>query len=536
MRRRQETRRDETFFTCDGETLTYGRLWDEAGRIAGGLRAAGVTPGTIVAALAYNSADLLALMFGCLRLGAVWAPLNVALGPDDLEYSLSATQAKLLVVSSEMVDRNVAPLAALARSFKILQLDAGSAPAHPFLRLLPRELDPALQPSHDWQPSEFCWIIFSGATTGRPKAIALPHSYGIASAQRSIEATELGPNDACYSVLQMCHGWLLFHIIVLSLIAGIPCATTRWFSASRWLAEVRRHRATIVDPFLPMISAIMAQPERADDANNPARICYGALGSVSEDAAPRLIAFERRFGLKTLNCYGSTEIGGLVARETLRASCPGTSGQPHPHYEFRIADERGWPLPQGTTGEILVRPRSPGTIALGYLGNAEGTLQAWRDLWVHTSDLGFLDDDGYLNFVGRHAHWIRRRSENVSIKEVEEALMAIEGVTDAGVIGIRAELGDEDAVAFLVLDGPQVTLEQVHRRLAERLAYFKLPRFYERVTDLPKTVKGEVSRRELKERGLSSAAWDAGLASSNMREPTLGPRHSGAGASGGSSR
>jgi crotonobetaine/carnitine-CoA ligase len=274
-----------------------------------------------------------------------------------------------------------------------------------------------------------------------------------------------------------------------------------------------------------MISAIMAQPERPDDADNPTRICYGALGSVSEDAAPRLVAFERRFKLKTLNCYGSTEIGGLVGRETLHASRHGTSGQPHPHYEFRIADDRGWPLPQGVPGEILVRPRAPGTIALGYLGNSDGTLQAWRDLWVHTSDIGFIDADGFVNFVGRHAHWIRRRSENVSIKEVEDALMAIEGVADAGVIGIRAELGDEDAAAFLVLSDEGVTLEYVRDRLAQRLAYFKLPRFYERVPSLPKTVKGEVSRRELKERGLTAAAWDAGAASSNMREAKLGTKH-----------
>jgi carnitine-CoA ligase len=520
---RQEARRDEVFFSCDGDTLTYGQLWNDAGALAAALRSAGVVPGTIVAALAYNSTDLLCLMFACLRLGAVWAPLNVALGPEDLQHSLQTTQAKLLVVSAEMAERNLAPLTELAKTVPILQLDAATTPALPFMRLLTREPDAAQHPAHSWEAEAFCWIIFSGATTGRPKAIALPHSYGIASAQRSVEALELGPQDACYSVLQMCHGWLLFHIIVMSLVAGIPCATTRWFSASRWLAEVRRHRATIVDPLLPMISAIMAQPERPDDGDNPARVCYGALGSVSEDAGPRLVAFERRFKLKTLNCYGSTEIGGLVARETLHASRFGTSGQPHPYFEFRIADERGWPLPQGVAGEILVRPLVPGIIALGYLGNSDGTLHAWRDLWVHTSDIGLLDADGFLNFAGRHAHWIRRRSENVSIKEVEEALKAVDGVIDAGVIGIRAELGDEDAAAFLVLSD-EVTLEYVRDRLAERLAYFKVPRFYERVAILPKTVKGEVSRRELKERGLTAAAWDAGAASSKMQGATGGSR------------
>ena len=516
LRDRQERRPDAEFFSCDGQSITYRQLWQRAGALAAGLEAQGVKPGTVVAALAYNSVDLLCLMFACLRLGAVWAPLNVALGPEDLHYSVGATQAKILVVSVEMVERNLTGLTELAQSMPILQLDEAPA-VQAWIATIDRGVPEAKHPAHTWAPDAFCWIIFSGATTGRPKAIALPHSYGIASAQRSIETLELTRDDAFYSVLQMCHGWLLFHIIVVAILSDLPCATTRWFSASRWLSEVRRLKATVVDPFLPMISAIMAQPEQPDDGENPARVCYGAMGSVSENAGPRLVAFERRFRLKTLNAYGSTEIGGLIARETLKVSKIGTSGQPHPHYEFRIADEKGWPLPPGESGEILIRPLCPGTIALGYLGNAEGTLTAWRDLWVHTSDIGFIDQDGCLNFLGRHAHWIRRRSENVSIKEVEEALMAVPGVADAGVIGIRAELGDEEAAAFLVMSDDKVTFQQVRDHLAERLAYFKIPRFYERVESLPKTVKGEVSRRELKERGLSTAAWDGGAASSGMK-------------------
>ena len=243
------------------------------------------------------------------------APLNVALGPDDLHYSAAAAQAKMLVVSREMARRNAAGLGALSATMPILQLEEMGEPDHPWLRMLRRDAAPSDHPAHSWSTREACWIIFSGATTGRPKAIVLPHSHGVACGQRSIEALDLGVGDAFYSVLQMCHGWLLFHIITPALLTGIPCAATRWFSASRWLADVRRLGATIVDPFLPMIGAIMAQPERADDGDNPARACIGALGSVSEGARPRLDAFEKRFGLKTLNGYGSTELGGLTSRE-----------------------------------------------------------------------------------------------------------------------------------------------------------------------------------------------------------------------------
>ena len=473
------------------------------------LQAAGVSPGVTVAALAFNSVDMLTLMFGCLRAGAVWAPLNVALGAEDLDYSVGATQARVLVVSREMADRNAARLAQIARSVAVFQLEREEAPAHRWLQPLPWSASAAVQPEHEWEPDALCWIIFSGATTGRPKALALPHSYGVASALRTIETLEITSTDAFYSVLQMCHGWLLHHVIVPSLLAGIPCATTRWFSASAWLDDVRQHRATIVDPFLPMISALMAQPARVDDADNPARVCFGALGSAAENVVPRLEAFERRFGLKTINAYGLTELGGLIARETLGMRRMGTSGQPHPDYEYRIADERGQPVPAGAVGEILVRPRRPGTIAHGYLGNAEGTLKSWRDLWVHTSDLGWFDSDGFLHFAGRHAHWIRRKAENVSVKEVEEALLAVPGVAEAAVVGVSSELGDQEILAFVVTRGDGLRCEDIHRDLASRLAFFKVPRYIEAVSQLPKTVKGEVSRRELNERGIGPATWDA---------------------------
>jgi len=510
---------DEVFFTCDGRTLTYGQLWDSSGSLAAGLRESGIQSGDIVAAFAFNSCDMLSLMFACLRAGAVWAPLNVALGPDDLAYSVEAARAKVLLASAEMIERNARHLEPIARSLPLFQLD-DAEPAAAWARRLPRPTAPTAWPAHAWEPGEFCWVIFSGATTGRPKPIALPQSCGIAGAIRVVDAVRFRAGDQFYSVLQMCHAWLLFYVIMPCLLSRVPCTAARWFSASQWLPDVRKSGATIVDAFLPMIHAIAAQPAQPDDADNPARLMIGGMGSAAERTADRLKAFEARFGLKTLNAYGLTEVGGLIAHETVETHKYDTSGKPHPLYEFMIADEDGYPLAQGEVGEILVRPRAPGLMALKYLGREDGTLHSWRDLWVHTSDLGRIDEEGFLQFLGRHAHWIRRKSENVSVQEVEDTIAAIAGVTACAVYGIPADLGDEDIVALVVLDATGPSLQDINATLADKLSYFKLPRYYERVDAVPRTVKGDVSRRELRERGLTSQAWDAAEANRKNRPQT----------------
>lgn len=510
LERRQADTPAQVFFRCEGQSLTYEQLWQEAGALAAGLQDAGVAAGDTVAALAYNSTQMLSLMFACLRLGAVWAPLNVALGPADLAYSVEATRARLLVVSHEMARQHPSQLEAIARELPVWLLDRERQPAPAWARHLDWHAAADRHPCHAWAPDEFCWVIFSGATTGRPKAIALPHAYGVASALRAVDAVRMEPGDSCFSILQMCHGWLLFYVIAPCLVAGIPCTATRWFSASGWIGEVKRCRATIVDAFLPMINAILAQPAQADDADNCARALFGGMGSAAEHSLPRVQAFERRFGLKAINAYGLTEVGGLIAHESLDEAADGTSGRPHPHYEFRIADEQGCPVPPGEIGEILVRPRMPGLMALHYIGRAEGTLASWRDLWVHTSDQGRITEQGHLQFLGRHAHWIRRRSENVSVNEVEQAVSDIEGVRACGVVGLPSELGDEDIMAFVVLAEDAPSLPAINALLLQRLAYFKVPRYYAAVDSLPRTVKGDVSRRDLKERGVAAATWDAG--------------------------
>ena len=146
-----------------------------------------------------------------------------------------------------------------------------------------------------------------------------------------------------------------------------------------------------------------------------------------------------------------------------------------------------------------------------YINKPDETIAAWGNLWYHSGDLGYLDADGYVYFVGREAHWIRRRGENVSAFEVEKAMTAHPAVQDCGVVGVPSELGEEDIKAYVevVAGADQPAPEDLVAWCRERIAYFKTPRYIEFVAEFPRTMtKNEIARHELRALGIGTC-WDA---------------------------
>jgi carnitine-CoA ligase len=429
LRTRAEATPDRPYFTCEGETITFGELWRRGGDAALWLKHQGIATGDLVSGLSYNSVGYLVLFHGCLRLGAVFAPLNPALLKDELIQTLKRIKPKVLIASAEMVKQHEADLKPL---LPLLTLDDGL--------LHGGAAGGEAPPEHHWKAAEWSWVVFSGATTGLPKGIMLPHGFGFAHAQRVVRAICMTEDDKWLSNLQMCHAWLNFVVLGGSLLAGGQCSATRWFSASRWLDQVHEYGATIVDPFLPMASALVARPPSPRDRTHKVRVSPGPWGTVGE--WDQRMAFENRFGIHTINCFGITEAGGLVGAENLGMERKrGGTGTATGDFEIIIADEDGNRLPPNQRGEVFYRPNRPAVMSLGYLGDAERTLETWRDLWIHSGDLGYIDEEGHIFFVGRMPHWLRRKGENVSAREVEMAIRDLQGVADAAVLPVPSPEG-----------------------------------------------------------------------------------------------
>ena len=269
---------------------------------------------------------------------------------------------------------------------------------------------------------------------------------------------------------------------------GMTGVMEKWFSASRYWDIARKYGATIVDPIGTMMAVLLRQPKSELDRQHKVRVGVGVASGQVRGVLHR--EFEERFGAPMLEVYAMTEVGVLICSERVNDRREGSSGKPHGWAKIMVVDQDDNPVPPNTLGHLLLRPSVINTYMIEYVNKPAETLAAWRNLWYHSGDLGYMDEDGYLYFIGREAHWVRRRGENVSAFEVEKALSEHPAVLDCAIIGVLSDVGDEDIKAYVhVVEGQEqpVPMELV-AWCQERIAYFKVPRYIEFVDDFPRTM------------------------------------------------
>lgn len=502
---------EKPLLICRGETLTYRDAHIRSNCIANSLKELGLGKGDVLATFMYNSVDHAAIWFACAKLGAIWAPLNVSLHKEDLLYSLIDSGAKFVVVDTDLIQAYSSVRADLpAGLVEILWQSPDREPVEEqgfldFTTLLEASGD---TPEVDIAPDDPLAIVYTGGSTSMPKGVLAPHLYYIAAGMRYRDIVEPVPDDVHFANSHFFHSGGQQFGVSGPLFCGITGVMTKWFSVSQYWKIVRETGATIIDPLGTMMSALLTRPPSESDTDHRVRLGIGiASGQVRRELRDQ---FEERFGIPLLEVYSMTEMGVLLFSERQHDRRAGSSGRSYGWADVMIADEMDMPLPPGVTGQILLRPNAPNTFMKEYVNKPAETLAAWRNLWYHTGDLGYLDEDGYLYFVGRKAYWIRRRGENVSAFEVEKVITAHEAVADCAVVGVPAELGEEDIKAYVQLkEGHTLDPAELVSWCAGRIAYFKVPRYIEFVTDFPRTLtKAEIARHELRALGVGNA-WDS---------------------------
>jgi crotonobetaine/carnitine-CoA ligase len=490
---------DEVFLRIDGRQVTFAQFDADAGRLAAGLREAGLGPGDRLVVLMGNSLACLHTWFAANRLGAVWAPVNTAFRAMTLAHVVRLADPRLVVADAELLPALEAALDEIDVEVVVNGADRDHG-AHRSLDALyaPRPVGP--------EPVRFgdrAALLFTSGTTGRSKACVLSHQYFVTQASVLVRDFELRPDDVLYCPFPLFHADATALTTIPALLLGATAAIAPRFSASRFWAEVREHGATVFD-FMGAVLAILHRAEpRSDDADNPVRLAWGVpMPEWAED-------FERRFDLRLVELYGSVEASIPVTQPLHEPRVRGSCGRATREFEVAIHDEDDRPAPPGAVGEIVVRPREPSIILDGYFGMPEATLAAFRNLWFHSGDLGRMDEAGNLFFAGRIKEAIRRRGENISAFEVEEGVLRHPDVVQCAAIGVPSELTEEE-VKVCVVRRPGSRLD--HRDLiahCERvLARFQVPRYVEFVDDIPKTPTGKPEKHRLREQPFTAATWD----------------------------
>jgi carnitine-CoA ligase len=493
LRERAERDGDAVFCCCGEDTVTYAGLWREVERLAGGLAAVGVRPGTHVALMLDNHVGFLVSWFAVALAGGVEVPVNTAFHGESMRYVLGHSGSAVLIIE----ERYLARLEALR----------GGLPA---LRAVIVHGTPASAADHAWdslqggrvaaggQATDPVAVMYTSGTTGRSKGAVLPHRYYLMMAAGFIRNMRLGRDDVYYNCLPLFHAMAQLSGTMAPLCAGARMVLAPRFSLSRFWDDCRRYQVTGFGAIAAMTSLLYNAAPSPRDRDHRVRFGFAV-------AVPPAIEqpFEHRFGVRLINGFGMTE-AGQVTYMPYDQRRPGSCGRPVSFYQLQIHDAAGRPVPAGQVGEIVLRPRSHSVTMTGYHQMPEETVQAMRDLWLHTGDLGRLDADGFLYFADRAKDAIRRRGENISSTEVEAALLLHPGVTDAAAYPVASELGeDEVMVAVVVAGDPAPTAADLVSHCARELPAFAVPSFVRIVPELPKTPTMKTEKYRLRAEGIT---------------------------------
>ncbi|MBA2308148.1 MAG: AMP-binding protein [Pseudonocardiales bacterium] len=507
LRRRAAETPDKVFLRMKNYEATFAETEKDTDDLACGLLELGVVPGDHVAVLLPNRPESVHVWFALAKIGAIAAPVNTAFRGIGLAHLLNTCRAQVLVVDETLVQ----PVAEVREALTHLRVavvvgDAAAAPRLADLHVVAFDAVPVrdgVPPSGGHGPRDQALVLFTSGTTGRSKGCALSHRYIVRHAELLCEHLELRSDDVLFCPFPLFHADAAVFTVAPALVLGATAAISERFSVSGFWDEVRHTQSTVFDFMGSTLAMLHKQPERPDDADNPARLGWGVpLPGFADD-------FEKRFAVELTELYGLTD-AGIVAYNPIgqprrRQSC----GRPVAPFDVRLLDAEGFEVPVGEVGEIAVRSEEPGLLMDGYLAMPEATLAATRDLWLHTGDLARRDPDGFLYFVGRTKDVIRRRGENISAFEVEEVIGAHPDVLEAAAFGVPSDLTEEEVmVAVAPRPGHRVDPADLVTFCAARAARHMVPRYVDVLDALPKTPTEKIEKFRLVESGVTERTWD----------------------------
>jgi len=489
----------KTAIRCGTVAWTYAQFDGLCSQLAAGITAQGMRMGDRVAILARNSHAFAAVRFAVARIGAVLVPINFMLKPEEVAHILRHSGARFLCVDSELapIGREAARHNTSVERQAWLPSEGPTAPADGLLRFEDLLLETASPSIHDLDGSMPAQIVYTSGTESTPKGAVLTHEALIWEYVSCLVDAEIAAEDLVLHALPFYHCAQLDVFLGPSIYVGATNIITSRPVPENLLPLLERHRVTsFFAPPTVWISLLRSPLLERSDLRNLRKGYYGA--SIMPAEVLRELQ-QRLPQLRLWNLYGQTEIAPVatVLKPEDQLRKPGSAGRPALNVETRIVNESGADVAVGEVGEIL--HRSP-QLMRGYYHDDERTKAAFEGDWFRSGDLGTLDDEGYITIVDRRKDMIKSGGENVSSREVEEAIYSLAQVSEVAVIGLPHPLWVEAVTAVVVLRSNQtLTADQLLAHCAVHLAAFKVPKRVLFIDSLPKNPSGKVLKRQLRE-------------------------------------
>jgi len=509
---------ERPLLTWAGRQWSYGTMNALANRLANGLAARGVGKGSIVALMLPNVPEFLATWFALSKLGAVEAPVNTALRGQSLVHVLGDIGAPTLIAGREYLEEIARVAERMPPIAEVIVFDRDGEgvvpagfpfPTTPFAELLEGA---AREPDVEVRSQDVMAIMHTSGTTGLSKGVMLCHRHQYVLARNVATRVGMTQDDVVFSCLPYFHNMAQALLAYPALQVGARVAMVERFSAKHFWREIRESASTMLIFIGSMLAILLKQPPAPDDRRHHLRLGFGV-----PLPADTYRDFRARFGVELVSGYGSTE-ASMVAFTPPGNPKPESAGRVLPSYEVRIVDEEDQEVTRGVMGQLVLRPRTSWITFLGYHGQPEAAVAAWRNLWFHTGDAAVMDEEGFLHFRDRIKDVIRRRGENISSVEVESVVNLHPSVLTAAALAVPSEVG-EDEVKIVVVprEGVSIDPAAIVAHCEEHLPYFAVPRYVEVRDALPLTPTQRVEKRKLRDEGVTPATWDREAAGYQLR-------------------
>jgi crotonobetaine/carnitine-CoA ligase len=483
----------KTLFIYENQKISYVEVDHRVNQVANALKDVGIAKGDKVGVMLPNGFEFPFTWLALAKIGAVMVPTNINYKEHDLAYILSDSDASAIVIHRDFLPllESIRPKLPLLKKVIVL----GDAPAgyYSFAAITASASDKFT--IEDVGENDLLNIQYTSGTTGFPKGCMLTHRYWLLIGVTASEQYRALPDDVDLTAQPFYYMDPQWNTI-LCIMFGIPLVIMHRFSPSKFWQTVKMHNVTWFYVLGTMPFYLLKQEENpAIEQNHKLRfvLCSGIV--------PQFHAvFEKRWNVPWREVYGMTETGGdlFVPLEDDESVGSGAMGAVISTKEARVVDENGRDVPDGEIGELIIRGEP---MMLGYWKKPEATAATILDGWLHTGDLVFKDKKGYFHWSGRLKDMIRRTGENISSVEVEGVLMEHEKIKLAACVPVPDELRGEEVKAYIMLQAGEsrdtVSPETIVEFAKQKLAYFKVPRYLEYVTDLPRTPSERVEKHKL---------------------------------------
>ncbi len=475
---------DHIAVKLDDAELSYKLLNGATAHMVGLLREHGVKPGDRVGIMLPNVPYFPVCYYGILRAGAIVVPMNVLLKKREVGYYLTDPEAKLLIAWNDFAEA--------------AETGAEEAGAECLL-VKPGEFEnqvgaaEAVTDVAEAGDGDTAVILYTSGTTGQPKGAELSNANLARNAEASRGLFGLGSEAVVLGALPLFHTFGQTCGMNATIGGGGTLTLIPRFEPAKALEIIQRDAVNVFQGVPTMYGAMLHLDNRDDYDVSSLKVCASGGSAMPVEL---MRGFEEAFGCKVLEGYGLSESSPVASfNHPDRERKPGSIGTPIKGVEMKVVDDDGNEVAQGDVGEIVIKGHN---VMNGYWKREDATAETIVDGWLHTGDIGKVDEDGYFFIVDRKKEMIIRGGYNVYPREIEEVLYEHPDVREAAVLGIPSdEYGEEVAAAIALKAGASTSPEELRSYVKEQVAGYKYPRKVWLVDDLPKGPTGKILKREI---------------------------------------